>query len=524
MSERTSFLRKVIYITGIAVLLIPLFLLGQPSVKNWATGELLPGGVLARMRKEAGLTQTSIGDIDAAGEAIKLATLGLRPLAAQLLWFKATEAKKREDFAGLSAACEQIAKVEPNFIGVWRYLAWNLSYNCSVEFDDYRDRYAWVIRGVKYLMEGLDFNRKETRLPWDLGMFIARKIGRADEHHEYRTLFKADDEFHRDAPGRGRRDRDNWLVGRGWFNHGLQMVEQGAVLRGQIPQIYNSDPNMCRIDFSEAQEVDGGDNGEPVFDERALESWKQSGIDWHEYGNKEMESMWGIVVRLNDLEPLQDRFKADDKELDGLLTAEAKQQITDEKSAKLTKDEREALLSPPAGRSAEQNALAGMAESKLRVTEFDLAAKVKEPNVQKALTLANEIRSSREKINRIESDRSIVNFEFWRLRCQVEQDPDTINARRLLTEADSDRAEGFEDKAPAKYEESFQLWRTVLDRYPKLLEPGQRVFLDDILDGVEHYSQLGPIRGQFPKKFILQDLIDQDQSHDKLKGLQSPTK
>jgi len=216
MSERTSFLRKVIYGCIIAVLLLPLAYLSQPATTE------SEGGVLARMRAEYKLTPAKLGEIDPASETIKLATLGLRGVAANLLWEKAIEYKKKEDWTGLSATLEQITHLQPNFIAVWRFQAWNLSYNVSVEFDDYRDRYFWVIKGINFLKEGKKYNAEDPRLMWDTGWFIAQKIGRADEHKQYRRLFREDDDFNGSLP---RSQRDNWLVGRTEFIKAQQLVD-----------------------------------------------------------------------------------------------------------------------------------------------------------------------------------------------------------------------------------------------------------------------------------------------------------
>ena len=75
----------------------------------------------------------------------------MRGVAANILWEKAHDYHRREDWVGLKATLEQIAKLQPNFISVWVYQGWNLSYNISVEFDNYRDRYYWVIQGIKFL-------------------------------------------------------------------------------------------------------------------------------------------------------------------------------------------------------------------------------------------------------------------------------------------------------------------------------------------------------------------------------------
>ena len=140
-----------------------------------------PGGKLAQLRDEYGLSQADLGEIDPTSEALKLATLGMRGPAANIMWQKANEYKKTEDWMAFSAALEQIIRLQPNFINVWRFQAWNLSYNISVEFDDYHDRYYWVMKGINFIIGGTRYNKNEPRLLYDVGWFIAQKIGRADE-------------------------------------------------------------------------------------------------------------------------------------------------------------------------------------------------------------------------------------------------------------------------------------------------------------------------------------------------------
>jgi hypothetical protein len=135
MTERTSFLRKIGYGVAIAVLAVGMMWLSAPASVT-REGEQKPGGRLAELREQYRLAQGSIGEIDPASETIKLATLGLRGVAVNLLWEKANYYKKVEDWTNLTATLEQLAKLQPNFITFWKFQAWNLTYHGSVEFDD----------------------------------------------------------------------------------------------------------------------------------------------------------------------------------------------------------------------------------------------------------------------------------------------------------------------------------------------------------------------------------------------------
>ncbi|KKK88796.1 hypothetical protein LCGC14_2739540, partial [marine sediment metagenome] len=196
MSRRNSFIWKIVYIVAICILL---------------GGLVFSSNDLTRRRKQHGLSQTELGQIDPTSEAIKLASFGMRGVAANILWGKANRYQMKKDWTNLSATLEQITRVQPNFISVWKFQAWNLSYNVSVQFDDFRQRYHWVIRGLEFLKKGIDYNEREPLLYSEVGRFTSQKIGRADEHKQFRRLFKEDNDYHGSRPVGL---RDNWLVGK----------------------------------------------------------------------------------------------------------------------------------------------------------------------------------------------------------------------------------------------------------------------------------------------------------------------
>ena len=96
-----SFRQKLIYLGAIIVLLGLIGWIGRPASRG---GE---GGMLAKMRTDHGLSQSHIGEIDAASETIKLASLGLRGVGTIILWEKANEYKKKKDWVNLRATIER---------------------------------------------------------------------------------------------------------------------------------------------------------------------------------------------------------------------------------------------------------------------------------------------------------------------------------------------------------------------------------------------------------------------------------
>ncbi len=165
MTERTSFYRKLAYLAGDC----------RSGVSNRVAER---AGDYDQSRAASSpscgtsinLAQVNLGEVDPASETIKLATLGLRGVAVNLLWEKANYYKKIEDWTNLTATLEQLAKLQPNFITFWKFQAWNLTYNVSVEFDDYHDRYYYVRRGIQFLQEGEHYNVRQSATALGLGL------------------------------------------------------------------------------------------------------------------------------------------------------------------------------------------------------------------------------------------------------------------------------------------------------------------------------------------------------------------
>ncbi len=492
MNPRNMFIRKIVYLVLIGILLGLLYWLGHPSTAD------TPGGVLAGKRLEYKISQTQLGQIDPTSETIKLATFGLRGVAALVLWEKANDYKMKEDWANFSATLNQIIKVQPHFISVWIHQAWNMSYNVSVEFDDYRERYRWVIKGIDYLIQGREYNKDEPRLLWETGWVISQKIGRADEHKYYRRLFKADDEFHRFRP---LALRDNWLVGRQWFIDAINLADHiGKGIGGKSPLIYLSDPPMALMNYSEAIETEG------TFGEVARRAWKTAADEWFKYGSNPIPSTYGVTIYLNDQEKEEEQAKKLVAELDALQPG-LRDEIREKKRRQLTKEQLAAYETPSEKRSSEQHQLAFEAEERMGVTHEDVARQIKGAQHAKAKKLAEEATNHEETATYISRYRETVNFVYWRLRAQMEQTDEALNARKFIYQGDRAFRDGDPTAARTAYDQGFVLWRQALDKFPALFE--DEITGSDLMDLIIQYQRiLKQLDEPFPQKFILKDVID----------------
>ena len=520
MSQRRLFYRKVGYFSAIAVLLLPLSWLSAPSVSEKAApdGQASRGGKLAQLRNEYKLGQTNLGEIDPASETIKLATLGLRGIAVNLLWEKATEYKKTENWTKLSSTLEQITKLQPNFISVWKFQGWNLSYNVSVEFDNYHDRYYWVIRGIDFLKEGIKYNEDNVDLMSDIGWFIGQKIGRADEHKQYRRLFKADDDFH--PEDRLRDDRDNWLVGREWY----RLAEDAVVLKnmplkrptgkGRSELLFFSLAPMSLMNYSDAIEEEG------TFGEVAQLAWRRAGDGWKEYSEREIAHTSGTKIRLGD----QQLYKADvERYLNELeeLAPGLREKIEQESREALSSREQEVLDTPFGERNDEQRNIAREVNRKLKVTHQDVADRIGQlfpDKARQANRAAASALNSEQLAVYARRYRSVVNFDYWRTRAEFEQTSDALTARSSVYEGDRQRNKAFLEDAKRLYEEGFARWQAVFEAFPEVLEDS--LTGDDVLEVIGHYRDvLGELDEEFPEDFPFWDIIEEHDFEGKFRDL-----
>jgi hypothetical protein len=498
--NRGSFVRKLVYIVIIAGLLIPLSYYSQPSVVD-KNNQIVGGGKLARLRQEYEISESSLGEIDPTGETIKLATLGLRGVAANLLWHKAEQAKMKEDWDGLQSTLDQITKLEPHFITVWRYQAWNVSYNISVEWDDYRDRYFWVKEGIKFLLRGFRYNDREPRVLYDVGWTTGQKMGTADEKVQYRRLFREDDdEEYPDHRLRPQNRRDNWLVGQEYFEKAIQLVEdRGASIRRQNPLVFFSEPAMCQIDYAIALEEDG------IFEEKGKIAWTDADSYWTKYGQRSIPTTFGIEIRLADFESLQQQADELAVKLNALAPG-LRETMMEERRAKLTVEEREALALPKEKRTQEQMMMAFNATLKLNVPKNDFAQRVDESKRAEADKIVDEATRLEERASIIQRERDVVNFKYWQRRCQVEKTDDALEARRLIYKADEQYRLTQLPEARETYEQAFAHWRKVVDQFPEMANDTiGGTSIEEALKG--YFDVLKQLdEPSFPKDFILLDM------------------
>lgn len=134
---------------------------------------------LNRDRDTLGLTR--VAPLENAPPVLAFTTValgGFRGLIANMLWIRAMDLQENDKFFEMAQLADWITKLEPHYVQVWTVQAWNMSYNISVKFKDFDDRWRWVQRGITLLRdEGLKYNPNETLLYRELSWHFQHKMG-----------------------------------------------------------------------------------------------------------------------------------------------------------------------------------------------------------------------------------------------------------------------------------------------------------------------------------------------------------
>ena len=274
MNGLTSQQRKLAYLIGILLLLIPIIKLGLPSDGTKAA----TGGTLSQMRTEFELGESDLGDVDPSSAAMNLVLLGMRGVAVNLLYSEFDKQKDMKRWAEMEATTDSIVRLQPHFEKVWEMNGWNLAYNTSAEWDAVPDRYFYVKKGGKFLMRGVRQNRKSTHLQYHVANVYQKKIGIADEAKFYREYFlhDPDPKFKGGVdPDFNPDELDNYLVAKREFEKATSIEDQYHRPQHILDKtLFRSMPARCQFDYANSLQKDG------KFGEITREAWQDALSDW----------------------------------------------------------------------------------------------------------------------------------------------------------------------------------------------------------------------------------------------------
>ncbi len=542
MSGSSTFIRKIIYVAGIAILLIPLSLISRPAIRASTddSGKVVredQGGKLSQLRDDYNLSQAKLMEIDPTSETMKLASVGLRGIAVNMLWMQAMEHRKKQNWDQLRSTLNALIKIQPNFIKVWEYQAHNLSYNISVEFDDYEYRYHWVKEGIKFLTEGLPYNYRNHRITDNLGFFSGMKIGRSDEKLQFRRLFRKDKDFRDELELDGERGvepesydtreygHDNWKLAYQWYDKSEDLVSTYGDQYLSDMMLYRKRPMQLMNQARGLQE-------EFATDDVIQEIWRDANAEWREFGEREIRTSSGLPVTFRGLADMEGRLNDYRKQLDELVPGRRDElmELVMQRVG-LSEAERAALEIPTDERTEEQAFMASNAETNIQKmsanVDQDIADSADPENLIEARKLELEIKRVMAQMQFSNSYAETVNYKYWDVRSDVESQDTTAEARRSMFMAKEmkqnsifDDEYQFDPKTKEKkvikegaislFDTAFEKWNTVLVT-PKLgkIDVANSELVDDLMiASAEYYDMIRVTGRDWPIDFPFQDFID----------------
>ena len=530
-NSTSPFIRKIIYIALIGLLLIPLSFISRPEVTD-ANGQVKdPGGRISQMRRKDRLAQASISEIDPTSEAMKLASMGLRGIAVNVLWMQALEHQKNEDYDKLAATLQTLTKVQPNFVKVWEFQGHNLAFNVSMEFDDYEYRYKWVKKGLEFLKGGISYNMDDHRMTDNMGSYTGTKFGKSDEKLPFRRIFRKDSQFHEAMSDKIAPDSydareygpDTYKMAWHWYDESEKMVDNGAFQFKSDLMFYMHRPAQAR-----QQAMILSEEFRP--DEVIREIWEDAGDQWTRFGNVDLTNSSNLPFTLEGVDQYESEIAELRLKLDKLTPgARDREELKVWTQLGMLEDQFEFVRNAATEELNDQQKSQRVALSRyMNAPEipFDrtVARNAQPEDELEANQIAREIEQLIIKLASISNEGSIINYSFWKSRNTAESADVMIRARQAMHDArEMKRKSIFEDEyvfdyetgekqitrlgAGKLYEEAFAKWDDVLQDHVDLIDTPVMV---DLVTGMREYHQLMLFSGKnWPNDFVLQWVVDE---------------
>jgi hypothetical protein len=446
------------------------------------------------------LSRATLGDVDPTNVAILLVLGGLRGVAANWLWVRAEELQKNHRWAELAVEVDRIIKLQPHFVAVWRFQSWNLAYNVSAEWDQINDKYYWIREGIRFSQRGTRINQHEESLLWWTGWCYFHKIGKADEAKLLRALFKHDTEPQIDARGRRQpafnpQELDNFEAAEEWFTYAVDKIEQlDRPPRQMAEPAFRSYPGHSRIQYAIALESEG------TFGDLAARNWARALERWVQFGGRDYSVQDGrLFVKLEYRPEIEDAWRAAQQAHE--LAYALKQQLDRAGLPKTDQDRRQTLEQLQLVLSSIDTAirrtdpvvlrelLPGATEAFRQLGELYSTGTRVDPRT--FLDQSSEGVASRQAFNRlyelfhnyyryIDEERywqnrygDLVNYRYWKSRCLIEMEPETLRAREHFYAAQQAFEAADLETAQRQYEEGLLLWARILHLHPEFAEDDQ---------------------------------------------------
>ena len=137
-------------------------------------------------------------------------------------------------------------------------------------------------------------------------------------------------------------------------------------------------------------------------------AWRDAGKEWEAYGDRQIPTSWGDMIRLGQLQATREELARLERELDEEKAPGIRERLRQERIDKLSPEEQalvEMSLEEMDGKTYDQ---ARFVQEKIAVSPYDVAKQVSGDDRVKARQLARRIDRTREVVGRMENYRQQV--------------------------------------------------------------------------------------------------------------------
>jgi|WetSurMetagenome_2_1015567.scaffolds.fasta_scaffold61162_2 hypothetical protein len=122
------------------------------------------------------------------------------------LWMKTQDERQGKGHVDLVDRYRQIAALQSDYPAVWTFLAWDLGWNVSVQWQSQEQRYQWIRVAVEFLREGARKNPHSVEILGQMGWIYAEKLGHSQDAQYFRKRVIEDE------------GRSTYLIAYEWYD------------------------------------------------------------------------------------------------------------------------------------------------------------------------------------------------------------------------------------------------------------------------------------------------------------------
>jgi hypothetical protein len=308
-----------------------------------------------------------------------------------------------------------------------------------------------------------------------------------------------------------------------WYDKSRILVDE---MSGQpfSPDIifYSRQPSQRRSQASSLQK-------EFRSDEEIQQIWNNAREEWEAFGRRPLRNSKGLEITLNGLAEATEKVERLREKLDELAPGARAEFVNMVKAEYRLEDADRAILEKPVDqRTDEENVRTrtllqqiSNASEEIDVLVFQRVEKINPAKLTEARDLLNEVLSAKEALLAIDRNQGTANFAYWVVRNEAESTDEAIDAHQKLFDANELYRKSIFDNeyivqngekkvlrrgAVSVFNDSFEAWSRVLDKFPRLNEGDLAGIL---LDEMKTFQGILKVSGEsWPMNFSLQKLID----------------